>query len=363
MTFKRASYVLALLVCIYASLVASGIAPALIPNSVATANKRGNSNVFQLALNNSAASAGTAFCDDGSGNATTSGCAAAGGVGNTLFSSTTTAGPSNTATQTTLIGTVTGNKSIAANTFANGVVLESRVQGFFSLPTVADALTLRVKCGSTVLASASTTLPAGVLANGTFRLWLMITAQGSGAGGSLMTNGLAEFSGSGIAPSEVKVLNTSAIAFDFTTACAFDMTAQWGGAQVGESISGTNAAAWTPGAGAAGAAGATGATGASGTGTKGTATFTAVSGTLVVVSTTGNVSGVTRSGTGQFAIALTGSPSNYIVSMSCGDTATLCTLQIDPTSSYTTTGFSIVCLTGGGGNTLLDPDLVTLAIL
>lgn len=53
---------------------ASGIAPALIPSNVPAANKRGNSNVFQLASNNSAAAAGTVFCDDGNGN--TAPCAA-----------------------------------------------------------------------------------------------------------------------------------------------------------------------------------------------------------------------------------------------------------------------------------------------
>ena len=59
-------------------LYASGIAPALIPNNVNSANKRGNSNVFQLAANNSAAAAGSTFCDDGNGNATTSGCSGGG---------------------------------------------------------------------------------------------------------------------------------------------------------------------------------------------------------------------------------------------------------------------------------------------
>jgi len=49
----------------------AGIIPAIIPSAVPVANKRGNSTVFQLAVNNSAATAGAPFCDDGSGNATT----------------------------------------------------------------------------------------------------------------------------------------------------------------------------------------------------------------------------------------------------------------------------------------------------
>lgn len=62
-------------------LMASGIGVLTLPNAVPTANKRGNSNVYQLASNNSAASAGTPFCDDGAGNTTTSGCSGGGGGG------------------------------------------------------------------------------------------------------------------------------------------------------------------------------------------------------------------------------------------------------------------------------------------
>lgn len=47
-----------------------------VPAAVPTINKRGTSNVFQLAANTSAATAGTVFCDDGNGNTTTSGCTA-----------------------------------------------------------------------------------------------------------------------------------------------------------------------------------------------------------------------------------------------------------------------------------------------
>jgi len=172
----------------------------------------------------------------------------AGAPGATLFSSTTQHGPNDTAAETSLVGSVVGSQTVSANTFVNGQVLEARAQGYFSLPAVADALTLKAKCGSTVLASASFTPPAGVVTNGTFRLWLMFTAIGSGAGGAIMTNGHVELVGTTLSPTVSKVLNTSNVAYDFTTSCAFDVTAQWGGAQVGETIQGTNAAAWIPGA-------------------------------------------------------------------------------------------------------------------
>lgn len=184
--------------------------------------------------------------------------------GSVFFSSTTSTGPSNSNTETTLIGTVVGSKTVGANTFADGDILQAQVQGFFSLPAVSDALTLKLKCGSTVLGSASFTPAAGVLTNGTFRLWLTVTARGTGAAGTFITNGIAELTGAALVSTSSKVLNTTTVAFDFTTACVVDMTATWAAAQSGESITGTNATLWRTGAGPVGPPGPTGASGSTG---------------------------------------------------------------------------------------------------
>ena len=86
----------------------AGIIQAVIPQVVPTANKRGNATVFQLANNNSAASAGTLFCDDGSGNATTSGCST-GGTTATI----TVANAASTGTTTSTLTKLTGAPSTA----------------------------------------------------------------------------------------------------------------------------------------------------------------------------------------------------------------------------------------------------------
>lgn len=172
-----------------------------------------------------------------------------GSPGSTLFSATGTGtGPSNTATETSIVPAVlAGSKTIAANTFGSGTVMEVWMSGYYTLPATADSLTLRYKCGSTVIGSASFAFGAGILSNAVFRFNTLISASGSGAAGAFMTNTIAEFTGT-LTPAEAKQLQTSTVGFDFTTPCAFDITAQWGGAQASESISGTNAAAWIPGA-------------------------------------------------------------------------------------------------------------------
>ena len=246
----------------------AGIIQAIIPAAVPTANKQGNGSLFQLS--SGAVTNGHCGSFDGNGNIVDSGVACsssgAGTPGSTFFSSTTQAGPSNTATQTSLIGSVSGSTTIAANTFTNGAYMLVEAQGFYSLPAVADSLTLRLKCGSTVLGSASATLSAGVLTNGTWRMWLGVTAIGTGASGAFNTNGVAEFTGSALTPSELKFLNTSNVSYDFTTTCAMDVTAQWGGAQSGESITGTGVVAYVPGAPVTSVNGQTGAVQATATG-------------------------------------------------------------------------------------------------
>lgn len=64
---------LALLIGI-AGYTGASVIPAIIPQAVPTANKRGNGTVFALASSNTAGTAGQVACDDGSGNLTYSGC-------------------------------------------------------------------------------------------------------------------------------------------------------------------------------------------------------------------------------------------------------------------------------------------------
>lgn len=261
----------ALLLLALASASVGGIIIAIIPSAVPTANRQGSTGTkFQIA-SGTAGAAGNCLEYDGSGNAVDAGVACAGAVGTsgaTLFSSTTDAGPDNTGTETSLIGTVTGSTSIPANTFTTGAVLEVPIQGYFSLPAVADALTLKFKCGSTVIGSGTTTLPAGVITNGTFSGRLIFTARGSGASGAFMANGGVTFFSSGLVLNDVKILNTSAVSFDFTGACSFAATAQWGAGQSGEIIKASNIAAWIPGAPVTSVGGQVGAVPGEGNGSK-----------------------------------------------------------------------------------------------
>lgn len=187
-------------------------------------------------------------------------CGTSGGSGTTIpagatfFSSVADAGPSNTATETSVIGTLgaAGTLTLPINTFSDGTLLEVVAQGYFSLPAVSDSLTIKAYCGSTNIAIATFTPGAGVLTNGSWKMHLGITGRGTGAGGTFMTNGLVELSGAALAPTEAAITNPGGVstgtAFDFTGTCAFELKAKWGAAQAAETFKGSNVAGYLPGA-------------------------------------------------------------------------------------------------------------------
>lgn len=204
---------------------------------------------------------------------------AAAPTGAVYFSSVANAGPSNTISETSIIGTLgTGSKTIAANTFSSGLVLQQEGHGYITAPIVPDNLVLKAKCGSTVIWSATVTgTLLGSFTNQPFSIRVATTAIGTGASGAFVTNDFALVTSTTLtAPIVAKIVTTSPVGFDFTTSCGYDMTATWAAAQSGETITGTNVFAYSPGAGPAGtngtngAAGATGPTGATGSGGGGT---------------------------------------------------------------------------------------------
>jgi hypothetical protein len=245
-------------------------------------------------------------CTDNAGVGTNCNITSGGGsntAGATLFATTTLAGPANTATETSLLsGTgISGSKTIPANTFLNGTVLQVEVAGIYSTPAVTvDNLTVRVKCGSTVLASKVISGLVVAATNQAARLYFYMHAIGSGASGSLLINTIAEFTGTTLTASEASMVNTAAVAFDFTTSCAFDVTAQWAAAQAGETVTAVGAA-WIPGAPVTSVNGSIGAV------SVGTVTSIATTSPITggTINTTGTIAcatcGVTGTGLQQFA--------------------------------------------------------------
>ena len=226
----------------------AGIGSLTFPNLLPAANKRGNTNVYQLALNNAAAAAGTAFCDDGSGNVTTSGCTAGGTAGANLFSSTSTATVT-AAADTTLIGTVSGSTTVPANTWTAGSFMEISAQGYYSTPAAARTLNIKLNIGGStrITTAAFTVIPSVTL--GVWKFHCGVTTRTTGAGGTQIANCQFVASGTTLTAGDVAPLQTSATwTIDTTVGEAIDLTAAWDSTTGTPTISCSNIAAWIPGA-------------------------------------------------------------------------------------------------------------------
>jgi hypothetical protein len=248
------------LVGVFVTFAPASIIQAIIPAAVPTPNRQGSTGTKFFICSGSFVS-GNLVASDSNGNCVDSGGSGGGGQpGATFFSSTTQAGPSNSASEVSLIGAVTGSKTIPANTFTNGAEIQLVAQGVYTTPATTDSLTLKVKCGSTMLGSSTIQLANHLVTNLAWRMNLIITAIGTGASGAFNTNGVVDFVTSGITPDSYGIVNTSNVSYDFTTSCAFDVTGTWAAATMGEALTGTNVGLWVPGAPVTSVMGQTGAT-------------------------------------------------------------------------------------------------------
>lgn len=209
----------------------AGIIQAIIPQAVPTANKRGNSTIFALATNATPATAGTLYCDDGSGNTTTSGCpGAGGGIGNIT--------PVTVSANTTADQTLQ-ELSLTAG-FLNGAAQQSLIvgSGIFTIgaaqtPTLAWKVKLCTVsgCGSgTVVTLATMTTTATIAA--TNNPWnINLTNVGThvtGATGNLIVHGFLSIDLAASAAAAETVFNDANTAasgnIDLTAALFVDFT-------------------------------------------------------------------------------------------------------------------------------------------
>lgn len=109
---------------------------------------------------------------------------------NVLFTQTADKTVTNTLTETSIVGTGIGNLTLPANYLVIGKTIEIFMSGIYSTVAVTgDTVTVKVKYGSTVLATKATT---GLVAGASALYWwarMLITCRTTGATGTVMASG------------------------------------------------------------------------------------------------------------------------------------------------------------------------------
>lgn len=158
-----------------------------------------------------------------------------------LFSQTASVTIANTTSETTLTGTGVGSMTIPANLLLVGEMFELTAWGYYTTrPVVTGNLTLRVKAGSTTLASIVQSAIAPNLGTSQWHIEAIMTIRASGVSGSIMTQACGQCQVSSSSTIPVIAVNTSPTSVDLSAGLVLDLTAQWGTADASNSITLTN---------------------------------------------------------------------------------------------------------------------------
>ncbi len=153
-----------------------------------------------------------------------------------LFTQTADATVANTVTETTLVGTGVGSMTLPANFFAVGKTLRIKMHGYHS-STASPTIRIKVKLGSTVVLD-TTAVGSKNGTNEAVEMDGVITCRTTGATGTVYSQGqYHELQNPAV---DAPMLNTTATTIDTTASQVVAITAEWGTADPGNTITSTN---------------------------------------------------------------------------------------------------------------------------
>lgn len=162
-------------------------------------------------------------------------------VGGGLFSATANGTVANTTAETSIVGAGQGSMTIPANFWTVGKAIRLTINGLYGNQATPGTLTIKIKIGSVVLASAALTLSASAQTNQAFEISVLLTCRTTGAAGTIMTTGKIEYEAGSTARSNGDLYNGgTASTVNTTVSGLLDCTATWGTASATNTISGVN---------------------------------------------------------------------------------------------------------------------------
>lgn len=162
------------------------------------------------------------------------------GIVGAIFTQTATQTIAATITETTILGSGVGTLTLPANFFVAGKQVRIILKGVYSTPLVnLGNITVKIKLGSTVLASATANALLVNATNQDFDSNCTIICRTAGATGSVVISGLVNYSlGANTAAARLPINNGStAVTIDTTSSLVLNITVTWSNNTTGNSIS------------------------------------------------------------------------------------------------------------------------------
>jgi hypothetical protein len=125
---------------------------------------------------------------------------------------------------------------LAANSLAVGDVLRIRLWGVYSTAALAPTLTGKIKFGSTTMLNTGALTAVALVSDGGWSVNADFTVTAIGAGGTVESQGYAEFATAATTGLSVNATNTAAVSLDTTASQAITVTVQWSASSASNSI-------------------------------------------------------------------------------------------------------------------------------
>lgn len=156
-----------------------------------------------------------------------------------MFTATADGAVSNTTAETTILGTGVGTKTAEAGLWRAGRTFRIQVNGFIT-NTATPTLNIKVKAGSTILASTGVQTMTTITGTRAFVAEAVITCRTTGASGTAYTQGDFYYDTNVTGFAMEDMVSNATVTVDTTAAQALDVTATWGTASASNAITGTN---------------------------------------------------------------------------------------------------------------------------
>lgn len=147
-----------------------------------------------------------------------------------LFTQTADKTVTNTVAETSIVGTGVGSLTLPANFFTVGRTIRLRIGGIYSTPAIATpSVVVKVKYGSTVIATKTTTSLLSGASALEFDGEILITCRSTGATGTVMCHGDIEYATGVAGTIAVDPLNNggATTTIDTTASSLLDVTVTW----------------------------------------------------------------------------------------------------------------------------------------
>lgn len=144
-----------------------------------------------------------------------------------LYTQTATKTVTNTVAETSALGTGVGNQTISGGFMVAGRSIRISGGGVYSTPIAASSVIIKVKLGSTVIATVTTSALVSNASNKAYQFTCLISCQSAGSSGSVIVDGYINYASTSNRIFDDLNNAGNATTIDTTVPQLLDVTVQW----------------------------------------------------------------------------------------------------------------------------------------